>query len=879
MGRQTVEELSMKAQVVMMAVVMGLVVACDDGDDESEVNQGGEGEEFEVEDPYMRIPAQEGVDAAMGVDDIEAFRPAEEGQVRLGRLGEETGFEGVWSHCRAGDFLMSNAVIEVCIQNETTNRYETFTGGKLVDIRRHGQEGEDVMDMVMPLLRSLSTASSNEVEVVRDGSDGVAVVRTRGEDVDVAHLSAITGNVWNESYGMEVETEFRMYPDEPMVEMVTHLTMPGEGSVSWHVGEWFAYGDRARAWTPGVGFDVPSQEMPWMGAMGDGQSFGLVFEESGRPMGLASQFGVPWSEMRIDRLEITDEAPGVYRRWLVVGDGSMDSVARQAAKLRGEDYDIPSVEVVVRDEGGEPVEGAEVKAYGEDGTAATVGQSDDQGVLELDLEPGDYSFRITEVAGPLEIEREATVEGQEAAVELEIPLRAPLAMDILEGEGGEPVPARVTFEHGDLGQWHAYSIDGSLETQVPTGELRVIVTRGSEYDIFDETREFGPDGSEVDVVLERRMDTDGWRSGDFHQHMEPSLDSRVHVEDRVMENVTQGVDVAVPTDHDIVTDLQPAIDRLGVQDYLATFPGVEISPLYAHYNLYPVPYDAEARGRGTVPLASLDDEGEIEFRRMPEVVEIAREFDSDPVIQMNHARRSGAGMMSTVEFDPEAAFDPDLHEDFAYDFDTMEIINTYGQVCELAADWAGFLNHGFRVAGMGNSDTHGSDGEAGIPRNYMAFDTEPSQITADPVREALRAQQVTVSSHAFVDFKDGTLPGDEVAVEDGEVSFDVRVQTPSWARAESLFVIVNGEVVQALARDDEEAGEVVDFDEVITLDVEEDSWVVFWADGPAPSAPMPRRRHVIGFTNPVYLTTGDGDWEAPGPRALDLDAIDTGYCS
>ncbi len=855
------------------------VMACDDDALEEEPNnQEAEEDPFEIDDPYMRVPIQDGVDGDRGVEDIEAFRPAESGEVAVGRVGDQTGWEGVWSHCRPGDYVMSNSIIEVCIQDETTNRYETFTGGKLVDVRRHGQEGEDVLDMMMPLIRDLSTASSHEVEVVRDGSDGVAVVRTRGEDVDIAHISAITGNVWNSSFGMVIETEFRMYPDEPVVEKVTHLTMPGEGAVNWHVGDWFAYGDRAQPWTPGGGLEVGSQEMPWMGAIGDGQSFGLVFEDMARPMGIGDQFGVPWGEFRIDRLQITDEEPGVYRRWFVVGDGTLDSVARLAAEVRGESYDLEAQELAVVDEVGDPVAGAKIKAYDAEGTPATVARSDDEGRFTMDLAPGDYALDIREIAGPLTVETNATVSGDGQLVELEVPRRSTVSLTIHDGEGGPTMPARVTFEHDQWGEWMEYSVDGTLETRVPTGEVRVVITRGSEYGIYDESWELDAQGHQEEVILNHYVDRQGWRSGDFHQHMEPSLDSEVHVEDRVMENVTQGVDVAVPTDHDVVTDLQPAIDALGVGDYLATFPGVEISPLYAHYNLYPVPYDAAARGRGTVTMADLNESGEVEFRRMPRVVEVAREMGTDPVVQMNHARRSGAGMMTTVDFDPEAPIDPDMHEDFAHDFDTMEIINSYNQVCDLMADWSGFLNQGYRVAGLGNSDTHGADGEAGVPRNYMPMDREPSEITADDVREALRGQRASVSSQAFVDFEDGTLPGDEVVVDEGEVSFDIRVQTPPWASAESLFVIVNGEVVQEMARD-EEADEVVDFQERITLEIEEDSWVVFWADGPTPSAPTPRRRHVIGFTNPVYLLTGGDEWQAPGPLPLDLDAINTGYCS
>ena len=868
------------------AAILGLVVAvfalgCQDEQVDGESNQdAGEDEPrelFEIDDPYGLVPFQDGVDKADGHPDVNQGIPADD-EVRVGRIhGEETGFSGIWSHCREGDFVLENSEIAICVQEESTNRLETYTGGKLVDVRRQGDEeaGDQVLDLIMPLVIDLATASARSVEVVRDGTDGVAVLRVTGRDIDIAQITGVTSNRWHDSSGLRIQSEYRLEPGSSAVEMVSVYTPPLGQTRNHQIGDWFAYGDRAQAWTPGVGLGLENEEMPWVGAFGDGYSFGLVFEGTAAPLGLADQFYVPWAEMRVEQLEMTSEEPGVYRRWFAVGDGTLDSVRTLAAELSGESLEGTPTEISVVDAASEPIEDARVVVFDGD-EAITAGYTDATGSVELLVDDGTYRAEIREVAGPLEFDEEIAIDGDPVTIEL--PEFATVEFEVREAATDELISARVTFEDDDYGSWFQYAIGGTLTTRVPATELTTMVNRGMEYDLYRQPVDYSASTDEVySVELVRGLDTDGWRSGDFHQHLEPSFDSRLHVDTRVKENVTQGVELAVPTDHDIVSDIRPAIERLGVGSEISSFPGVEISPLYAHFNLYPVPYEPSQRGRGTIPLAELDTDGELQMPRMPEIVETARGFSTDPVVQMNHPRND-SGMMNHVGFDPESHPDEETHDDFAIDIDTIEVINRYGDVCSVLADWSGLLNAGMNVTGLGNSDSHDPDAEAGVPRNYLTMDLEPGDIDADTTRQVLRDGQVTVASHAFIDFTDGTLPGDEIDVgDDHSASFELRVQTPDWAHAERLHVIVNGSVVDTIERSAED-GARADFEETIDVEVDEDSWIVFWAEGPEPTAPVPRSKDVISFTNPVFLNVDGDSWQAPGPRSLDLDPIGGDYC-
>lgn len=850
-----------------------------DGGDAGDVGDPGSwacsGEPCVIEDPYLPVPQQEGVDPQGSAAPEDA--PGA-GEARLWRVGEEgTGFSGIWSHCRQGDYILGNAEVRVCIQGGSTNRYETFTGGKLVDAQRVDQSGEDVLDMVMTLVE-FGTATADKVEVVRDGSDGgVAVLRVTGADVELAHLAGVLGQRFGARVGLEVITEYRLAPDVTHVEIVTFARSAGERVVSQQLGSWLAYGDRARPWTPGQGFGVGRGAMPWIAGVGAGRSFGLVFEESASPLGVASSQDIPWAEMRIFSGQVPRDEPTVVRHFFVVGDGTLDSVRQQAAELRGEEPGWQEVSLSVVDAGGAPVEGVEIYiTSGEDAVTMVTTDASGQATALLD-EGASYSAELRDVAGPLTLSRTFEVDGED--VVFEVSEVGAIALEVRDETTGGLLPARARFV-GDGADFTLYVEDGTLNSAVPAGTYQLVLTRGSEYDatVLDVEIVAG-ETAEYNATLLHGVDTEGWISADFHQHMEPSIDSVVHVRDRVLENVTQGLELVVPTDHEVVTDLSGVIAEMGLGDYVSTFPGLEISPIYSHFNLYPFPYNPDRRGRGSIELAYEDEtDGQIYFRRMPEIVEIARQLENPPLVQMNHPR-NGSGMFNHVRYDPELGPDAVTHEDFVADVDAVEVINRFDDVCQVLADWSGLLNSGRRVTGLGNSDSHSANGEAGVPRNFLRLDAAPGEIEAAEARAAVLAQRVTVGSHAFIDFNDGKMPGDEIEAASGEtVSFGVRVQTPDWSQVERMFVIVNGSVVETLERS-AEAGARVDFEETIELSFEEDSWVVFWIDGPSPSGAVRYGERTLGFTNPVYVKVSAEDaWQAPGPRALDLAAINTGYC-
>jgi hypothetical protein len=370
--------------------------------------------------------------------------------------------------------------------------------------------------------------------------------------------------------------------------------------------------------------------------------------------------------------------------------------------------------------------------------------------------------------------------------------------------------------------------------------------------------------------LERVVPTPGFVSGEFHQHATASLDSDVAVADRVLSNVAEGVDFAVSSDHDIVTDFGPVIEELGVRDLIASLTGTEVSPVWGHFGAYPMTPSVERTGRGALPLAYLRDDGSLGWwEATSEMFPKLRDEYGARLIQVNHGRDGGSAYFSSFGWDRAQPIEG-LDEGFSLDFDSMEVLN--GEDCEQMQDWFALLNQGKRVIGVGNSDTHSVGKPPGYPRNYIPWSGEVQGLTGDQIVDGVLGGDVVVSAIAYMEFEGSELRPGKLEPR-GEYELEVRVLTPPWARVDRLAVIRNGVKVEELEIGAAQ-GEVVDFDGPVTLqaDGEQDAWFILLAYSSTderPSAVYPGRA-VFAFSNPFYFDAGgDGLFTPPGAGPID----------
>ena len=139
---------------------------------------------------------------------------------------------------------------------------------------------------------------------------------------------------------------------------------------------------------------------------------------------------------------------------------------------------------------------------------------------------------------------------------------------------------------------------------MPAGHYDVWVSRGPEWTaqvIHDLV--IGPQGRRA--CRHDAEDTSstprGFLSGDFHVHAASSPDSQVPMQDRIYEFCSDGVELIVSTDHNIVADYAPVITQLGAGRYIASLPGDEMTTGgWGHFGAFPLERDLERAGQGAV---------------------------------------------------------------------------------------------------------------------------------------------------------------------------------------------------------------------------------------------------------------------------------------
>ncbi len=407
------------------------------------------------------------------------------------------------------------------------------------------------------------------------------------------------------------------------------------------------------------------------------------------------------------------------------------------------------------------------------------------------------------------------------------------------------------------------SLHGDADVPVPSGSYRVLVTHGPEWSLLDTnvevTETFSP---RIDALLRHEVDPGAWISADLHVHSEPSPDSEVSLEDRLVSLEAEGVGFVAPTDHDLVTDLAPTARELGLR-HMLTLPGVEITttdPVLGHFNAYPMPRDVTLPGNGAPDPVNVE----------PALLfESLHELDPDLMIQVNHPRiEGGIGYFDVMSFDAETgAADPR----FSAAFDAIEVFNGFdlarpANVEAVFRDWLAILSRGQRVVGTGASDSHQVRYQlVGYPRTYVQVaDTETSDPRA--VMRGLKAGHAFVSSGPFLEAHIGDAgPGFEAAATEGHIKLEVSVRAPHWMAVDRIEVFVGRErmIDQPIAKAAEDPCARVPAPRLLQtydLTLERDDFVVVRVSGATPMDDFLGRKDVppTAFTNPIFVDV-DGD--------------------
>ena len=414
---------------------------------------------------------------------------------------------------------------------------------------------------------------------------------------------------------------------------------------------------------------------------------------------------------------------------------------------------------------------------------------------------------------------------------------------IMHGIAGTPDPDWGEDGRGGTAKRHAYGQSGTLA--VPPGTYQLTIGRGFEYSRHDQQITISRgEPITVEAVLERVVDTTGWLAADLHVHAHPSFDAPVQLEDRVRSLAGVGVEVAVATDHNAVTDYTPAIRALALEPFLMSIVGDEITTedtRLGHFNLFPLPAGSPpVRWRNIAPA---------------QLVAAARARSPHGVLQVNHPRMGSIGYFNVLHLDRQDVTGWRARAPLAdMRFDAIEVFSgdhydNIGAVRDVMEDWFALLNAGMRYTATGNSDSHKiAYQEAGVPRSYIAVDKDqPEGVSEREVIDAIRSGRVTVSSGPFLElFVAGQAIGGTAAP--GLQKVRIRLQAPDWVTLDSVELLVRGRRAVELPVT------ALPFDTEVTLDLKQGDWVIATATGQTPMTTLYRRGALpFAFTNPVWV--------------------------
>ncbi len=241
---------------------------------------------------------------------------------------------------------------------------------------------------------------------------------------------------------------------------------------------------------------------------------------------------------------------------------------------------------------------------------------------------------------------------------------------------------------------YAYTADGKGEIEVEPGSYEVWASRGFEYSV-DKQQVRAVENRTVQLALRvnHQVDTTGWITGDFHVHGQNSYDAVVKHRDRVICFAGEGMDLLSTSDHDYVTNLAPYALELGLDKWLKTQVGLELTTVeIGHWLAFPLRYEEWKEGKRLQEQGAVDWTGLFPEQIHSSLRALGRYGPEDTVLVVAHPRDSFFGYFDQFglnEFDPSKVegsmfeYLPPFHENpiavpeaFSGTFDALELFNS-----------------------------------------------------------------------------------------------------------------------------------------------------------------------------------------------------------
>ena len=416
-----------------------------------------------------------------------------------------------------------------------------------------------------------------------------------------------------------------------------------------------------------------------------------------------------------------------------------------------------------------------------------------------------------------------------------------------------------------------YTGDGNARIGLRAGTYTVYASRGFEYSVATQSVEMAVGGrKQVTLSLQREVATPGLVSCDTHIHtFTHSGHGDCTLDERMLTLAGEGIELPIATDHNTNIDYEVPAQRTNVRRYFTPVSGEEVTTTAGHFNIFPVSAGA------TLPDFKITD--------WPRLNAALRATPGVRVVVLNHPRNVHNNFQPFAATNYNAVSGENKRGP-EFQFDTMELLNSSAQQSDYMLvyhDWFALLNYGYRVTGVGSSDSHDvSRYIVGQGRTYIAApDSDVSRIDIETACSNLIAGRALVSMGLLAQMTvNGRFHAGELATNLGnEIRVSVRVSAPSWISAARVELFANGVSIRTndIGPSDAKSQGVKANVEWILPRPAHDVHLIAIATGPGVGAPfwaIPKpyqptspgwTNRVIGVTNPIWIDAdGDGQFTA-----------------
>ncbi len=768
---------------------------------------------------------------------------------------------------RVGDFVMTNGKIVAYVEDKgPSDGYNTF-GGELLAIEPVGADGRPLgISQYGETLIAFSrqTVLPETVTVLADGSDGkAAIVRASGKLTNIPFLDTFKAILADE-YGFPAALDYILEPGAEKLKIRLSLMNTTGDDVSFARKQMlgFFHSHRSTTYTEDQGFATATGKNAWVGEDAVTSSFALRvpggtidanLEVSGFQYFSTSGLAVEaCGKKSVDYLEVIPAA------------GSVDAL-REAIRRVDQKPAWREVKGTVSGDAGATIPGATVHALAADGKYLTRAFADERGVFRLHLPAETVQLYATAKGHEVSTPRATT--GQEVDVALK--LKEPAYISIVAREGSTPLPVRVqvipskavakapaTFgekpEEGSRLYQH-FAVTGDATLPVPPGDHRVIVTRGHEYDLLDQTvtAEAGKT-VEIKANLARSVDSAGVMCGDFHIHSNFSADSFDTPLDKVKGAIADGLEIPVSSEHEWIIDFQPIIRDLRLTKWAYGFPSEELTTFtFGHFGVVPIQPRPDAQNNGAIGWIG---------RSGDQIFQAVADLPEKPVLIVNHPSGGGfTSYFSQVSFD--RAKGEGSGANWSGKFEALEVFNDSSWEKNRnasVADWLSMLDAGKTTWAIGSSDSHYlRTSPVGYPRTCMRFGhDDPEKLTAELVRDVLRSGNTTISGGLYMTVE--APGGAPIGGKSTAGTYKVVVQAPTWLKPDAmkLEVVIDGATAQTIDLVDSATGVghrwAADVN-VAPTSSKKRHYVVFHAKGGGDLSPLHPGRDPFAVSNPIFF--------------------------